>query len=406
MGRTIRLSNKLKKFVFAKYGYFNDSSLGNIFTPLISAEKIFKEFYSVINNAEKSINMEFFIFEADKAGMAFAKLLSKKAKQGVEVNVILDFFGSYPDKKRNKMYKQMIASGVNIRFSLSILDTLRSLFNRTKYLTRSGLKLFLGRNHRKILIVDGEVAYTGGANIGRQYFWSKKNDRKYWHDFQFKISGPAVNFLQFEFFRIWLNDGGSIPIKDLDLYFRKQKNYDNGIYLNIKTNSFGKFQKLLRPILNSINNAKKYIYIENPYILNRRIINALIAAHKRGVKVIILTSLEELDFKFLKLFIERSLIRLNKAGVKVLIYPKTLLHGKAMLIDDKIAIVGTANLNNRSFYLDYELNIEIFDKKTLLYLKKELFEKDMLISNQFTKKKQRLISRIFYRFIRFLEGQS
>jgi cardiolipin synthase len=403
MGEKKISARKLNKIVSNLYGPLEAFSVGNKFLPLLTSEDIYKEFYSAISNAKKTINMEFFIFQADKTGMNFANLLCKKAKEGIKVNVILDFFGSYPNRDRSTAYKKMTDAGINLRFCLSAYDFFRSLFKREKALKRWRIKSIFKRNHRKILIVDGETAYTGGANIGKEYFWSKKTNNNSWHDFQFKINGPAVNLLQFEFFRTWKSDGGKMNLEDLDLYFKKQTVYQNGIALHILTNSFGKFNKLLKPIVNAINNAKEYIYIENPYILNRKIIRALCKARKRGVRIVVLTSLEKLDFNFLKTFIERSLMHMVKSNIEVYIYPKTLLHGKAMLIDDRIGIVGTANLNNRSFYLDYELNVEIFDRKTLLKLKKDLFEKDILISEKFTRTKGKFFSKLKYYFIHFLE---
>jgi len=397
---------KLKKLVSQNYGFLNSLSGGNLFTPLTSSQKIYREFYSSISNAKKSINMEFFIFQADDVGKRFADLLCKKAKEGVKVNVILDFLGAYPFKERARLYQNMIKEGVNLRFSLSFSDIIKSLLMKGKYFRRGGIRLFFRRNHRKILVIDGETAYTGGVNIGKQYFWSEESEEDVWHDFQFKVQGPAVNFFQAEFFRTWISDGGKIDIKNLHLYFKKQEFFKDGIYLNVLTNSFGKFNKLLKPIIRAIHSARKYVYVENPYLLNRKIVQSLCDAAERGINVVVLTSLEKQDFNFMRIFVERSLIKLHKSGVKVFIYPKTLLHGKAMLIDGKIAIVGTANLNNRSFYWDYELNMEVFDRNALLQIKKEIFEKDLVISERFTRTEGKFFSKFRYALVHFLENFS
>lgn len=394
--------HKLKRILNEKYNGFRVSSDGNLFTPLISSYDIYNEFYSAINNARKSINMEFYIFQADRVGVVFTDLLCKKAKEGILVNVILDFVGSYPFKGRLVLYNKMIASGVNLRFSLRFSDMLKSVWYNKGIFRRSGVRGFFKRNHRKILVVDGEVAYTGGANIGEEYLSSSLKSNS-WRDFQFKIVGPAVNTLQFTFFRSWIREGGIIKKKNIHYFFRKQPILKKGICIKVMTNAFGNQGKLLRSLVRDIKSARKYIYIENPYILNPIIINALCKASRRGVRVAILTSLDRLDIGFLRILVERVLFILHKAKVKIFIYPNTFLHGKAILIDDRVAIVGSANLNNRSFLWDYELNLEVFDKKVLLKMKKDIFEKDLAISSQFGKEGMKFFSKLKYFFINFLE---
>jgi len=224
---------KLKRLVERDYGWIQASSYGNVFTPLTSSFEIYKEFYSAIMNAKKSINMEFFIFQADGVGKVFADLLCKKARGGVKVNVILDFLGSYPFRDRSKLYNDMIKSGVNLRFSLSFSDVIRAIFKRRIFFRRSGVRMFFKRNHRKILIVDGEIAFTGGANIGEEYLSPNYPDKTSWHDFQFKIRGPVVNTLQFTFFRSWIGDGGFVDAKNLDIFFKKQVSLKDGIHIRV-----------------------------------------------------------------------------------------------------------------------------------------------------------------------------
>lgn len=321
---------------------------------LINGEEKFPEVIQEIKNAKEHIHIEYYIFENDGIGNTIINLLIEKAKQGIKVRFIYDDFGSRGIRK--KQLKQMRLAGVEAYpfYKIKIL----ALANRLNY-----------RNHRKIIVIDGRIGFVGGINVSDKYI--NPNDKKlYWRDTHLKITGPAVMSLQYIFLVDW-NYCSKEKIQPNENYFpdynqTKEINIienKNKVVQIVASGPDSKSPLILQSICKAISLAKNEILITTPYFIPSEVLNeCLIIAAASGVKTKLLVPGIS-DSKFVNFASRSYFLDLIKAGVEIYQYEKGFVHSKTMVIDNEISIVGTANMDLRSFDLNFEVNAIVYDKE-------------------------------------------
>jgi len=326
-----------------------------IFTNGVST---FEALFKSIQGAKEHIHIQFFIFENDKISNQLRELLIQKAKEGVRVRMIYDYWGSF------NLTKQYLMSLREAGVYVSPFLPFRWQISRTNKINY--------RNHRKVVIVDGKIGFTGGLNIADRYIYGNKLGE--WRDTFIKIEGSAVHGLQLLFILDWyFVDRKLIEGKE---YFPKPRKYESNLIQIVSSGPDSDWPALMHGIVSAFMSATKYIYIHSPYFMPTDEIAATIQmAALSGVDVRLIIPVRS-DSKFSDASTDSYLEKTLESGVKVYRYQKGFLHSKAMVIDDFISIVGSTNLDERSFVQNFEANAFIYDIKTASKLK-ESFLNDL-----------------------------
>ncbi len=320
-------------------------------------KRLFEDMLRAMDNASEHIHAEYYAVETDETGNLFKDMLVKKAQQGLEVRLIYDDVGSWRLKRTTR--QEMKDAGV-------ILQTFFEL--RFPYFTN---KLNY-RNHRKILIIDGKIGFLGGVNIADRY--TKGLSWGIWRDTHIKIQGNAVDGLQ----QLFLNDWLYITKKAIHnkKYFATHKPAENLPIQIVGSGPDSIWEGIMQGFCYAINNASKYVYIQTPYFLpNDSISNALQSAALAGIDVrIMIPSRSDT-----RISLEASLSFVKDmlaAGVRVYQYQNGFIHAKSIAIDDELAIIGSANMDFRSFEQNFEVSAFMYDNKKCIELR-NIFLLDM-----------------------------
>lgn len=329
----------------------NDNYFGlsdrNSLKLLINGEEKFPELFHDLESAKHHIHIEYFIIEN---GLLFEKLkeiLARKSKEGVSVRIIYDDFGSR--RLQNKGIKALQKAGIEI---LPFYKTyFPSLANRINY-----------RNHRKIVIIDGKIGYTGGLNISDKYTNSiAKKNKLYWRDTHLKVSGPAVRYLQYTFLLDWQFCSDQTLFFDAKFFPTIEPNNSNKLVQILSGGPDLLRETVMMTYFKAIVDAEKECYITTPYLIpNQGIITALKQAALGGVDVRILIPGKS-DSWLLNSATNTFLYDLLLSGVKIYRYQKGFIHAKTMSIDHNLSIIGSANMDYRSFDYNFEANAIIYD---------------------------------------------
>ena len=290
-----------------------------------------------LNKATRYIFMEYFIIERGECWDGILEILCRKASEGVDVRVIYDDIGCLFTLPWNYA-KKLNAAGVKTR----IFNKLKPTFNIR----------INNRTHRKIAVIDGAVAFTGGVNLADEYI-NKKDKFGHWKDTAVKLSGGAARSFAVMFLQFWLMLGREHD--KIDEYLPPVPAPQAGGYVQPVSSDPGKNVQLIEKcMLSMITNADRYLYISTPYLIpDNEFVTALCLAAQSGVDVRIL--LPHIPDKKLVFIMTRSFYPvLLKAGVKIYEYLPGFVHAKSMVCDDDLAYIGTCNLDYRSFYLHYE----------------------------------------------------
>jgi cardiolipin synthase len=311
---------------------------GNDIELLIDGEQIFSALFTAIDSARHYILLEYYIVRDDAVGRQLSDKLIAKVQQGVTVHFLYDEVGSF---KLGRQYLNTLReAGVDIRS-----------FHTTKG-RRNRLQLNF-RNHRKIVVVDGEIGMLGGSNIGDEYL-DKHPVLTPWRDTSVHIRGPAVHALQLTFLEDWYWACEQVPQLNWHIPEETSGTLDA---LVVPTGPADHMETCLLLFQQLMQNAKERLWIVSPYFVpDASIINALQLAALRGVDVRILLP-EKPDKRTVWLSSFASLDEVQSTGVKVYRYQAGFLHQKVWLVDDDCALIGTANLDNRSFRLNFEIGI-------------------------------------------------
>ncbi|WP_369049011.1 cardiolipin synthase [Tenacibaculum sp. UWU-22] len=338
-------------------GFLSDNNTVQL---LINGEEKFAEVLKSLKSAKQHIHIQYYIYENDEIGNKIAQILIDKAKEGVEVRFIYDDFGS--KNIRNNIVKKLKESGVEARPFYKI--NLILLANRINY-----------RNHRKIIIIDGTEGYVGGINVADKYINNKKN-KLFWRDTHLKITGPAVFNLQFVFLTDW-NFCANQNIAFSRTYFpisTPEKPSSNQLVQIVSSGPDSDYQNIKYTLIQAILLAKDEICITTPYFIpDKSFSDAIIIAALSGVKIKLLIPGVS-DSWTVNLASHSFFQDLLNAGVEIYKYQKGFVHAKTMVCDKKIMVVGTANLDNRSFDLNFEINAVVFDEKAAQKLAEVFYE--------------------------------
>lgn len=338
---------------------------------LKSGREKFIDLFEAIREAKHHVHLEYFNFRNDSIANELFDLLAQKAKEGVEVRAMFDAFGNWSNNKplKKRHLKKIREQGIEIvKFDPFTFPYINHAAHR---------------DHRKIVVIDGEVAYTGGMNIA-DYYINGLPKIGTWRDMHTRIEGDAVNDLQEIFLSIWNKEtkqevGG-------DAYFPQHGAQTDSTNITIaivdrtpKKNS----RMLSHAYAMSIYSAQKNVHIVNPYFVpTSSITKALNRTIERGVDVQIMVSSAS-DIPFTPDAALYKLHKLMKRGATVYMYNGGFHHSKIMMVDDAFCTVGTANLNSRSLRYDYETNAFIFDKQTTAELN-DMFHNDIEHCTQLT----------------------
>jgi cardiolipin synthase len=338
---------------------------GNKVTTLLNGDEIFPAMLEAIRSARKTITFETYIYWSGAIGDEFAKALSERAKAGVKVHVLLDWVGS--GKAKKEYLDEMKAAGVEVdKYHPLRWYNFRRVNNRT---------------HRKILVVDGKIGFTGGVGIADK--WSgHAQDPEHWRDSHFRLEGPAVAQMQAAFLDNWIKTQSRV-LHGED-YFPALASVGPS-YAQVFKSSPGEGSESVRLMyLLSIASARHRLLIANSYFVPDDLSVSTIAdARKRGVDVEVIVPGTKIDSELSRKASRSRWGDLLKAGVEIYEYQPTMYHCKVMVVDDLWVSVGSTNFDNRSFRLNDEENLNLYDADFAREQTK-IFEEDRKKSHRVT----------------------
>jgi cardiolipin synthase len=352
--------------LFFGYKYFHKRSescpfqVRNSETTIITeGNLLYKYLLDDLKDATTSINILFYIVRNDQTSEQFLSLLEKKAHEGVQVKLLVDWIGSFGLKR--KRMKRLRENGVEVLFNRKI--GFPYVFYR-----------FQHRNHRKITVIDSKIGYFGGYNIGKEYIGFNE-ELGYWRDYHIRMTGEGVVDLQAQFLIDWKRSGG----KDFPL-IKSEKLPKGEIYHHFYSSDFTCIEDLYYEL---IKKAKKHIYIGTPYFIpTKKVMNTLLEALKRGVKVSVMVPEKE-DHRLVKEASFPHLLNIIEAGGQVFHYQKGFFHAKVFLIDELYCDVGSVNFDRRSFCINDEWSC-VFSSPSFIRRIKEIFKNDLECSKSYS----------------------
>lgn len=333
-------------------------SKGNAVTLLPNTRHAFAAMLEAIHAAQHHIHLEFYIVRNDEAGKEFFALLTEKARQGVAVRFLYDSMGGFFFGRRG--IKELVAAGGQVIPFLPL-----NLF-------RSRMRVNL-RNHRKIVIVDGKVGFTGGMNLADEYLGRSK-EFGYWRDQMLRLEGPAMGGLQRIFAEDW--DFTTQEILKGAKYFPPQPQAGNSVVQILASGPDQEVNVIREVYMSAIATARERVWIATPYFIpDAGILDALHMARYRGVDVRLLMPFRPDHFSsyYASRYYWQDIL---PRGVKLCLYTRGMMHAKYITVDGQIGIVGSANMDPRSLQLNFEAGCVLFDPT----LAKELeasFEEDL-----------------------------
>ena len=318
----------------------------------------FKQLIKDLKNAKKFIHIQYYIIRPDRLGKKIMSILEEKAAEGVEVRFLVDSMGSYKVTKRS--LKNFTKNGG--KFEIFFPGILPHVNTRINY-----------RNHRKMVIIDGEYGYTGGFNVGDEYINENKHIG-FWRDTHIRIRGEAVNDLTNRFLLDWCYASVE-EIDDFSKFYPKNPIRDGDIAIQIVTSGPDHNEEYIKnAYMKMINNAKKYVYLETPYFVpDAPMLEALKLSALSGVDVRLIIPGKP-DHVFMKWAASAYIGDLLNAGAKVYLYQNGFIHAKTIVADGKVCTVGTANMDMRSYCLNFEVNAFIYDDRVANNLETQFFK--------------------------------
>lgn len=316
---------------------------GNKVDALLNGDQIFPAMLAAIRGAQKTIDFETYIYWSGDIGREFTQALAERARAGVKVNLLLDWIGSI--KISDKELDQMRQAGVQVhRYHKPVWWKLARLNNRT---------------HRKLLIVDGKIGFTGGVGIADKW-GGHAQDKDHWRDSHFRVEGPVVGQMQAVFNDNWTKATGRVL--DGEAYFPALKPVGDSPAQMFSSSPTGGSESMHLMYLMAITAARHSIHLSNSYFVPDELaVKALVAAAKRGVDVRIVVPGPDIDSDVVRAASRERWGDLLKAGVKIAEYQPTMFHVKALVVDSLLVSVGSTNFDNRSFILNDEANLNVLD---------------------------------------------
>ncbi len=338
---------------------------GNRVQELLNGEQIFPAMLAAIRSAKHTITFETYIYWSGDIGREFAEALAERSRVGVKVHVLLDWVGSA--KIDASFLEQMKSAGVEIeKFHKPEWHTLARMNNRT---------------HRKLLVIDGSTGFTGGVGIAPKWTGSGQ-DAEHWRDSHFRIEGPAVAQMQAVFMDNWLKVTGKVMHGES--YFPALQTMGSSDAQVFSSSPSGGSESMELMYHLSITAAERTIDLSSAYFVPDELTTkALTDALRRGVKIRIITPGEIIDTETVRAASRGSWGPLLKAGAEIHEYQPSMYHCKVMIVDNLLVSVGSTNFDNRSFRLNDEANLNIFDA-TFAERQTRIFQDDLQRSRQVT----------------------
>ena len=335
---------------------------GNRVTRLDNGVEIFPAMLAGIAGATKSITFETYIFSSGEMADRFSSALAEKAREGVKVHVLIDGLGC--NCVEGEALRQMKSAGVEVE-----VYHLRNLSRVNQ------------RTHRKLLVIDGKMGFTGGVGIADS--WMGNADAEdHWRDTHYQVEGPVVAQLQAAFMDNWMKTHATVLHGNL--YFPALEEQGSHRCQMFKSSPMEGSESARLMYLLSITAAEKSLRIGNAYFVPDDLVTeTIIAAVRRGVIVEVLVPGPHLDSTLVRGASRHRWGRLLRNGVRIFEYQPTMYHCKNMIIDDLWVSVGSANFDNRSFRLNDEANLNVFDRELAL-VENEVFQNDMLSAREIT----------------------
>ena len=331
----------------------------------------FERLLQDIEHAKDHIHIQYYIFKLDNLGNRILNALIKQVKSGVKVRILYDEMGSRGVKKRH--FKELTDAGGEVEvFFPSILPLINPRLNF--------------RNHRKIVIIDGRIGYIGGFNVGDEYLGLKKKFG-YWRDTHLRIEGSSVHPLQTRFLLDWNQASDKQHTIDYsERYFPAIPTKGNVSIQIVSSGPDTEYAVIKNAYMKMIMSAKKYVYIQSPYFIpDEPFLDAVKIAVLSGIDVRIMIP-NKPDHLFVYWATYSNVGLLLQVGAKIYIYEKGFIHAKTIVVDDAVSTVGTANIDVRSFNLNFEVNALIYDYN-ISHTLAEIFEKDILDCSELTYEK-------------------
>ena len=350
---------------------------GNRFEALHNGDRIFPPMLDAIRSAKQSVTFETYIYWSGDIGRAFADALSDRARAGVKVHVLLDWVGSA--KIDDDFLKEMEASGVNIR-----------KFHKPTWYDISRMN---NRTHRKLLVVDGRVCFTGGVGIAPEWT-GNAHDPDHWRDSHYRVEGPVVAQMQSVFMDNWIKASGEVLHGER--YFPKiapveaaARAVADGVQSGGRAQMFsssptGGSESMHLMYLLAIAASSRTIDLSSAYFVPDALtVDALVAAMKRGVRVRIITPGPLIDASTVRRASRATWGPLLAAGAEISEFQPTMFHCKVFTVDGLLVSVGSTNFDNRSFRLNDEANLNIYDE-AFAAQETRVFEEDLKRSTRLT----------------------
>ena len=369
------------------------SKFGSIFIPFSSRVCLLKDgtstfsaIFDAINSGKHYILVQYYILRSDRLGLELKELLISKAREGLQVFLLYDDMGSFWLSKQ--YIKDLRLAGVHTATFLPVFSLKR--FYLMNY-----------RNHRKLVVVDGNVAFTGGLNVGEEYAASRFGRHRYWRDTHMSITGKSVKQIESIFVGDWEFSTGKKILNKLEKQKGKAEtskpttqmsSFEQGI-LVVPSGPYDQTNIGMLLFMQIIHGAKKKLWVSTPYFVpDEALQKGLELAVLKGIEVKIL--LPKLSEQLLVHWVTLSYAeQMQRAGVQVYLYEKGFIHQKVILIDDDVAFVGTSNFDNRTLYLNCELMLGVFGEEFNKQIK-SMLKDDFKNAKVFSPKKDRLIRKL------------
>ena len=328
----------------------------------------FQALYREMQKAKEYIHIQYYIIRSDELWEPFEALLEQKVREGVEVRLLYDSMGCRKMKRSD--WKRIRSKGIQVgEFFPAVLGRLQLRMNY--------------RNHRKIVIIDGKTAFVGGFNIGREYLGLDERFG-YWRDTHLRICGSAVLSLHIRFILDWnYTTKQNLFIQDRYFHAQKEKPGDEAVQI-ISSGPDSKWQNIRNVYLKMISKARKNIYIQTPYFIpDEAVLDAIRIAAMSGVDVRVMIPCKP-DHPFVYWATYSYIGDLLDAGAKCYTYDNGFLHAKGMVVDGLVSCYGTANMDIRSFRLNFEVNAVIYSSRTARKME-QIFMEDLKKSTRVTR---------------------
>ncbi|MGQ0744580.1 MAG: phospholipase D-like domain-containing protein [Acidimicrobiales bacterium] len=344
---------------------------GNQIEVLRNGNQIFPAILAAIDEARSTVDFLTFVYWEGDIGRQVAEVLAQRARAGVRVRVLLDAFGAHTMDP--SLVERMREAGC-------LVEWFRPLDHRRPWVNNH-------RTHRKVLICDEEVAFTGGVGIADEWKGDARGPAE-WRDTHFSLRGPAVDGLRAAFLANWAESEHQIFDAKVDRFPAQPQNGESTVQV-VRGESAAKWSDITTLMRSLLCLADQRLWITTAYFVpDPGTTDLLVAAARRGVEVRVLVPGPHADKRFVQLAGESRYQRLLDEGVRIWAYQPTMLHAKVLTVDGQVATVGSANFNRRSLVLDDEVNLVVFDPALVATLDED-FAQDLSMSRELVSRRWR-----------------